>query len=104
MVFCGLCKEAKEPRYHWMIQEIGANSRMGKFRVCDDCASELLRDMLRKVHGIRDGQELPSPISLSKTGIIEEMVLRDDNSLEITVSIDIGKARRIVERSQEEPK
>jgi len=102
MVFCGLCKANKETRHNWLIQEMGADSPMNKFKICDECAGLLMRGMTKKVMGIRDGQPLPTPIVLSKTGVIDEIVLNDDNSLEITIAIDIGKARRWVEKEIED--
>jgi hypothetical protein len=94
MVFCGLCKEAKEPRHNWSIMEQGAEKTMGKFRICDDCAAFLLKNMAKKVLGVRDGETVPTPLLLNKTGIIDELALHGDNSLEITIALDISKARR----------
>ena len=98
MVYCGLCKEAKDPKYNWFIQEHGANSSVNKFKICDDCASHLLKGMTKKVMGIRDGHPLPDPLVLSKTGVIEEIVLNGESGLDITIAIDISKARRWVEK------
>lgn len=98
MVFCGLCKETKSPKYNWLIQEHGADSPVNKFKICDECASLLLRGMTKKVMGVRDGEPLPDPLILSKTGVIDEIVMNMDNSLDVTIAIDIGKARRWVEK------
>lgn len=101
MVFCGLCKETKDQKYNWLIQEHGATSPVNKFKVCDSCAALLLRGMTKKVMGVREGQSLPDPLILSKMGVIDEIVLNQDDSLDVTIAIDIGKARRWVEKEIE---
>lgn len=98
MVFCGLCKQNKDTQHNWFIQEHGADSPVDKLKICDDCAAFLLRGMTKKVLGIREGQSLPDPLVVTKTGVIEEIILNTDNSLDITIAIDIGKARRWVEK------
>ena len=102
MVFCGLCKETKEPNQNWFIQEHGADSPVNKFKICDECAALLMRGMAKKVMGVRDGSPLPDPLIISKTGVIDEIILNGANALDITIAIDIGKARRWVEKELEE--
>jgi len=98
MVFCSLCKENKDTRQSWIINEHGADSTVGKFKICDDCAAYLLKGMFKKVHGIRDEEPLPGIIELGKTGVITNTVLLEDGCLEMTIGMDISKARRIVEK------
>ncbi len=102
MVFCGLCKKAKEPKQNWFIQEHGADSPVNKFKICDECAALLMRGMAKKVMGVREGQMLPSPLIISRTGVIDEIILNNENALDITIAIDIGKARRWVEKEIED--
>ncbi len=71
---------------------------MNKLRICDDCAAILLKGMTKQVMGIRDGQPLPDPLVLSKLGVIDEIVLNKENNLDITIAIDVSKARRWVEK------
>ena len=97
MAFCGLCKQTKDPKYNWFIQEMGADAQMAKFKVCDECASLLLKGMTKKIMGIRDEQPAPDTITLNKTGIIDEITL-SGSTLDITIAMDIGKARRWVEK------
>ncbi len=102
MVFCGLCKETKDDSHNWLIQEHGADSPVDKFKICNECAAFLLRGMTKKVMGVREGQPLPTPLVITKTGVIDEIILNDNNSLDITIAVDIGKARRWVEKEIED--
>jgi len=101
MVYCGLCKQSKETKHNWYIQERGATSTINKLKICDDCAALLLKGMTKKVMGIREGQPLPNPLVLSKLGVLDEIVLNGENCLDITIAIDISKARRWVEKELE---
>jgi hypothetical protein len=96
MVFCSLCKNNKEPHYNWQVVDHGAQGRMDKYRICDDCAVLLLKEMTSRVMGVRDKENLPFPVVLSKTGVISELLLHNDNSLELVIDLDICKARRII--------
>ncbi len=98
MVFCSLCKNTKDCRQNWIVNEHGADSTVGTFKICDDCAFFLLKGMYKKVHGIRDESELPTNLEISKTGVIRDIVLQKDGCLEMTIGMDIGKARRIIEK------
>ena len=102
MVYCGLCKDSKDTRQTWVVNENGAEGSVNKFRICDDCASTLLREMTKKVMGIREEHPLPDPLFLSKTGVVSDIILKDDNSLEMTIAMDISKARRIVNADEDE--
>lgn len=101
MVFCPLCKDTKDTTYNWSIHEHGADSRVRKFKICDGCAGTLLRKMTKKVMGLREEHEIPDPLIISKTGIINEIALMTDDALEITIDLDIGKARRWIEKSNQ---
>ena len=101
MVYCALCKQSKETSHNWYIQDRGATSTVSKLKICDDCAALLLKGMTKQVMGIRDGQPLPNPLVLSKLGVIDEIVLNSANSLDITIAIDVSKARRWVEKEME---
>ena len=94
MVFCPLCKDTKATTYNWSIHEHGAVARIRKFKICDDCACLLLRKMSKKIMGLREEHDIPNPLIVSKTGVINEIAMASDNSLEITIDLDIGKARR----------
>lgn len=96
MVFCSLCKKNKDTLYNWQIVDHGVHGRMNKYRVCDDCAVIVLKEMTSRVMGIREKDNMPSPIVLSKTGVISELLLHDDKSLELVIDLDICKARRII--------
>ena len=101
MVFCSLCKTNKESRYDWQIADHMANGKMEKYRICDDCATLLLKEMISRVMGIREEHMIPNPMELTKTGLISELLLHDDNSLEIVINLDVHRARRIVTKEKE---
>jgi len=101
MVFCGLCKQSRDTTHTWYVEEqIREGNR--KVRVCDNCAALLLRRMTKKVMGVRAEQNLEHPVNISNLGVLNDIMLDDDNTLEITVAIEIGKARRWVEKEQEQ--
>jgi len=91
MVVCGVCKQTKDSRNKWIIHEHAVdNSLMRDFKICDECASSVIRKILKE-----QGEEAVQPI-LTKTGLIDSVVLGDDNSLEITLSMDLAKARKLI--------
>jgi len=96
MVCCSLCKKTKDTQYNWQIVDHGVQGKMSKYRICDDCAVLLLKEMTSRVMGVREKNNLPNPIALSKTGVISELNLHDDKSLELVIDLDIYKARRII--------
>jgi hypothetical protein len=96
MVFCSLCKNNKASLYNWQISDHGAEGQVNKYRICDDCANLLLKELTRGVMGIREGHEMPNPLVLSKTGVLDEILLHEDSSLEIVIDLDICKARRMM--------
>ena len=94
MTICGICKQNKKINNRWVIQEHAVdNSLMRKFKVCDDCGAELIRNVLKQMS--RDGS-VPEKINLSKTGLVEAVHLGEDNVLEVTLSMDLAKARKLV--------
>jgi hypothetical protein len=54
--------------------------------------------MYKKVHGVRKNSDLPDDLELSKTGVIRDIILQQDGGLEMTIGMDISKARRLVEK------
>jgi len=102
MVFCSLCKQNKETTYNWEILDHSVEGKRARYKICDECAVFLLREMSRKVMGIRDPQNMPNPLALSKTGVIKDILLNDDNSLDIVIDLDICKARRWILRQERE--
>ena len=93
MVFCGVCKQNCELKNNWVVQERSVdNSLLHKFKVCDSCAASLVRKIV---------SEMKLPVSdegvvLNHTGIIGNVVLNDDDGLEITLLMDLAKARKVV--------
>lgn len=101
MVFCSLCKTNQQTLYNWQIADYGVRGKCRKYRICDKCAVILLREMTGRIMGIRDGEDMPSPMVLSKTGVISDLLLHEDNSLELVIDMDIYKARRIIPKTEE---
>jgi len=94
MTICAICKQNKRITNRWVIQEHAVdNSIMRNFKVCDDCGAELIRSVLRQMS--RDGT-VPEKINLSQTGLVNSVHLGQDNVLEITLSMDLAKARKLV--------
>ncbi len=94
MPICGICKQNKKIKNRWVIQEHAVdNSLMRTFKVCDDCGAELIRNVLSQMS--RDGS-VPEKIDLNKTGLVNSVHLGPDNVLEVTLSMDLAKARKLV--------
>ncbi|MCD6414480.1 MAG: hypothetical protein J7L23_02515 [Candidatus Diapherotrites archaeon] len=98
MVFCSLCKTNKETKYNWQIADHMANGKSERYKICDECATTLLKEMTGRVMGIRDKDMLPNPMELTKTGLISELLLHEDKSLEIVINLDVHRARRIISK------
>ena len=93
MVVCGVCKKTKDTRNKWMIHEHAVdNSLMRDFKICDDCASDVIRKILKEQN---PDEELSKPI-LTKSGLVDSISLGEDNCLEITLSMDLAKARKFI--------
>ncbi|MEM0372804.1 MAG: hypothetical protein QXO69_03145 [archaeon] len=103
MVLCGVCKKEVEPKNRWLIEETAVdNSILRKFKVCDGCATSLVRKIVAEMN-TRDGKA-PDQIDLTKTGLIKSIELASDNVLEFTISMDLAKARKVVLDTTEEAK
>lgn len=101
MVLCGVCKKEVESKNRWVIEEMAVdNSILRKFKVCDTCATALVRKIVAEMN-TRDGKA-PDQIDLTKTGLIKSIELTSDNSLEFTISMDLAKARKVVLDTTEE--
>jgi len=93
MVVCGICKQTKDTKNKWVIHEHAVdNSLLRDFKICDECASDVIRKILKEQEP--DG-DVTQPI-LTKTGFIDSIVLTEDNCLEITLSMDLAKARKFI--------
>ena len=95
MVLCGVCKEKSKPKNRWVIQEHAVdNSILRNFKVCDVCASSLVRKIVAEMN--TKDKTAPDVIDLTKTGLVDTIQLSEDNMLEITLSMDLAKARKVV--------
>ena len=56
--------------------------------------------MTGRIMGIRHEDDMPSPLVLSKTGVISELLLHEDDSLELVIDMDIYKARRVIPKTE----
>jgi hypothetical protein len=93
MVVCGICKQTKDTRNKWIIHEHAVdNSLLRDFKICDECAAEVVRKILKEQQP--DG-DVKQPV-LTKTGLVDSVVLTEDNCLEITLSMDLAKARKLI--------
>ncbi len=101
MVYCALCKQTKESKYNWVIYENGADGVVRKYRVCDDCAVHILRETSRSVLGLRDNEPLPDILKLTKLGVIDEVKLLGDGTVEISLKTDFSQAKRLIEKKLE---
>jgi hypothetical protein len=92
MIVCGICKETKDTKNKWAIHEHAVdNSLLRDFKICDQCAGVVIRKIIKE----EQGAESTHPI-LTKSGLIDNIVLGDDNCLEITLSMDLAKARKLI--------
>lgn len=95
MALCGVCKGNIKEKNRWTIEEMAVdNSLLRTFKVCDDCATSLVRKIVAEMN-TKDGIA-PDQIELTKTGLIKNIALAQDNCLEFTISMDLAKARKIV--------
>lgn len=100
MVFCGVCKQNKETKNRWTIREHAAdNSILKDFKICDSCAAMLLRKIIKNLE-----PDTGPTISLTRTGLIDSIVLSESDELEITLAMDLAKARKVIEESMEQNK
>ncbi len=100
MVYCGLCKSEKEPTYQWKLKEKNAQKELeNEYVICDDCAGIVLREMTKRALGMRSNQELEEPVLLNRGGIVQEILLNDENDLEIVINLSFAKARRWIKKA-----
>ncbi|MBS3060014.1 MAG: hypothetical protein J4432_00715 [DPANN group archaeon] len=93
MVFCGVCKETKEVKNRWNINEHSAdNNIMRNFKVCDGCAVSLVKRLSEEE---RD-DSAPDKINMVRSSLIKEFYLAEDGNLELTISMDLAKARKLI--------
>jgi len=93
MVVCGICKQTKDTKNRWVIHEHAVdNSLLRDFKICDECAANVIRKILKEQN--TEGENT-APV-LTKTGLIDSVTLADDNCLEITLSMDLAKARKLI--------
>ena len=95
MVLCGVCKAKSKPKNRWVIQEHAVdNSILRNFKVCDGCASSLVRKIVAEMN--TKDKTAPDVIDLTRTGLVDSIQLGKDSILEITLSMDLAKARKVV--------
>jgi hypothetical protein len=101
MVLCSICKQNKETRNRWVIHEHGSDKGLiREFKVCDGCAASVVKKVLEEMKTDSDSGQL----NLMRSGILDTIALSEDNSLEITLSMDLAKARKVIlEQGVEEP-
>lgn len=93
MVLCSVCKNTKDPKVNWTIQEHSVdNSVLHSFKICDECAGKLLRQI---------ATDMKLPVStdemlLNYTGLIGDITLNAENNLEVILQMDLAKARKAV--------
>jgi protein-arginine kinase activator protein McsA len=93
MVVCGICKQTKDTKNRWVIHEHAVdNSLLRDFKICDQCATEVVRKILKEQQPESDLSQLV----LTKTGLVDSVTLAEDNCLEITLSMDLAKARKLI--------
>jgi len=94
MVFCGVCKQNKDNKNKWIIREHKVEgSTLRDFKICDTCAAFIIRKL---VHELDPEQAKSSEIVLTRSGILDSIVLDGNNDLEVTLSMDLAKARKLV--------
>ena len=94
MVFCGICKQNKDTINKWVIHEHSIdNNIMRDFKICDSCAGSLLRTL-----SVDKDEDIPkgTRLNLTRNTLIHELILGEDDNLEIVLSMDLAKARKLV--------
>ncbi len=102
MVYCALCKQNKESKYNWVIYESGVNGPVRKYKICDDCAITVIKQISHDILGLRENEELTFPLEISKLGVIESVYLLDNGEIEIILKVDYSQAKRIIEKKKEQ--
>ncbi len=101
MVYCSLCKETKDSKVNWIISDNGVDGLVKKYRICDDCAMYLIKQVSRDILGLRENEELSFPLELTKIGALDKVQISNDSDLEIVLKIDFSQARRLIEKKTE---
>ena len=99
MLVCGICRETKDTKNKWTIHEHAVdNTLLREFKICENCASELITKVLKEMNPEKiQGNQ----VVLSGTSILDSVILYPDKSLEIILSMDLAKARKLVLESAE---
>jgi hypothetical protein len=79
------------------------NTAMREFRTCDDCGTNLIRNIIAEMKKEKD-EPVEDTIELGKTGLIKSINLAADNNIEIILSMDLAKARKVVLNETEDKK
>lgn len=91
MVVCGICKQNKETKNRWVVHEHAVDdSLLRDFKACDECAGNIIRKLVLETSP--DAKQF----SVTTTGLVSSIFLNEDNSLEITLSMDLAKARKLI--------
>lgn len=94
MVFCGICKENRETRNRWIVHEHAVdNSLLRDFRICDTCASFVIKKVLEEM---KTNSTEATDTDLIRSGLIGKIALAEDSGLEITLKMDLAKARKTI--------
>ncbi|MFH0987232.1 MAG: hypothetical protein V1911_04300 [Candidatus Micrarchaeota archaeon] len=95
MVLCGVCKENKKPKNKWHVKEHSVeNQIMRDFILCDECAASLVRKIVKEMKPEHAPEE--KTINLTRTELVDSIHLNEENELEINLSMDLAKARKVV--------
>ena len=94
MIVCGVCKQSKDVKNKWLVREHSIDKKvMRDFRLCDDCATSLIRKIAAKIDDIqKDGEK----IYLTHNTLLNSFALDEEDNLEVVLSMDLAKARKLV--------
>ena len=66
MMTCGICKNVKDAKNKWIVREHSVNNEiMREFKLCDNCATSLIRKLSNKLNGVQKEGERQSGIAYS---------------------------------------
>jgi len=94
MVTCGVCKVNRSVKNRWVVREHTVdNEVMREFKLCDGCATSLIRKLSNKLDGIQmEGEK----VLLTHSNLIHSLALNEQDELEIVLPMDLAKARKLV--------
>jgi len=94
MMTCGICKNVKDTKNKWIVREHSvSNEVMREFKLCDGCATSLVRKLSNKLNGTqKEGEK----VILTHNTLIHGLALTEDDDLEIILPMDLAKARKLV--------